>query len=226
MTLYEAVAVASQGQIDRVLGVGGAAPDEALAVEIFEVVPGVVTIPTIAVACQIVQGDGPEDSDFSEGPNLGVPEGVGAIALGLTVRHPVGTQAPGLQGTGIDGCDQGLRVSAASSTTPSGWAFFFSGAVQARRAGDRLPLVVKIVVASRARHLVQFLPVEMRRHVCAAGIELTVEVSEFPPGVLEEESAPNGEQGGGQVDKKHSSEEQDGRGIVVKEQGPIRNEKP
>src|SRR6516225_8721336 len=56
VALDEAVALASQGQIDDALRVGGPAPDKALAEEVFEVAPGLVAVPTVTVARQIIQG--------------------------------------------------------------------------------------------------------------------------------------------------------------------------
>ena len=79
MTLYEAVAVASQGQIDRVLGVGGPAPDEALAVEVLEVASGLVVVPAVPVAGQIVQGDSPKRRNFGEGLEAKTGSATGAL---------------------------------------------------------------------------------------------------------------------------------------------------
>jgi hypothetical protein len=66
VALDEAVALASQCQIEDALRVGGPAPDKALAEEVFEVAPGLVAVPTVTVALQIVQGDSPKRPNFGE----------------------------------------------------------------------------------------------------------------------------------------------------------------
>jgi hypothetical protein len=67
VALDKAVTFARQGQIDSVLWVRGPTPDKALAVEILEVPPSLVDVPSVAVAGQIVQGDSPKDANFRKG---------------------------------------------------------------------------------------------------------------------------------------------------------------
>src|SRR6516162_7931739 len=102
-----------------------------------------------------------------------------------------------------------------------------------RRCGGRVSEASSPVRAGRqgcgraqSVPLVQLLAVKMRRHGRTPGVELTVEVSEFAPRILEEESTPEGEQGGGHVEKEHAGKEQDTGAAAVKEQGPVGNEKP
>src|SRR6516162_5965864 len=152
VALNKALGFASQGQIDGVLRVRGPGPDKALAEEVFEVAPGLVGVPTVTVARQIVQGDSPKRPNFGEGPEFRVTKVVGAVTLGLAVWGPPGTRTVKLKGSGMSGAGWRAVASVGSAAAHLVWSVLVGVAVGCRRPLHRFALVVKVIVAPRACH--------------------------------------------------------------------------